>query len=174
MIRSASLSFWAATVPVRAALADSSWASWASRLEIVCDSADRPVTAERTEGGVSLKVSEIAWKLAASCLLSTESRVCPSPSSAWETSKGELVRLLGMVREGFWAASPSGSTARYLAPSRVRMSMAAVLALPTQAPRTRNPTFTCAPSRATEVTWPTLTPATLTSSPASSPEDSVK
>ncbi|SCD68448.1 hypothetical protein GA0115246_1045710 [Streptomyces sp. SolWspMP-sol7th] len=56
------------------------------------------------------------------------------------------------------------------------MAMAAVVRSPIHvcAPRTRKATFTRSPSRPTEVTSPTLTPAIRTSSPSSSPAASLK
>ena len=56
--------------------------------------------------------------------------VLARPDSAAVTSYGETVRVVGMSWDGFWAAVPSGSTARYFSPSSVRIRIAAVLVSP--------------------------------------------
>ena len=99
--------------------------------------------------------------------------VDPSFWNAAVTSSGEVVRVAGIVAAGFCVPVPSGSSARYLSPSRVLIWMLTVLALPTQASLTRNETLTRFPSSATPVTLPTVTPATRTSLPGLSPASSV-
>lgn len=172
--RASKLLFFAESVLVSCLLPLSSLASSASRSETVLDSAERPVAAFRTSGGESLNVSEIVSKLLASCLVSRSPMVSLSPLNAWVTSYGDVVRLSGIRAAGFCAPAPTGSSARYLSPSRVLMAMATVLESPTQAPLTLKDTFTLAPSSATAFTWPTRTPAIRTSSPGLSPADSVK
>ena len=84
------------------------------------------------------------------------------------------MRLIGIGLDGSCAAAPSGSTARYFAPSSVLIMMDAVLASPIQVCLTRKVTFTWPRASETPVTLPTSTPATRTSLPGTSPADSVK
>ncbi len=149
-------------------------ASWASRSETVRERAESPFAALRTWGGESLKVAEIVSKLLASWSVSISPMVSPSPLNAWVTSYGEVVRLAAIREPGSCGASPRGSTARYFSPSSVLMAMPTVEESPIQASFTRKSTRTFAPSRETPVTSPTFTPAMRTSSPSSSPADSVK
>lgn len=145
--RVSKLLFFPARVFVRRLLPWSRVASWASRWETVRERAESPSAALRTWGGESLKVAEMVSKLLASCSVSISPMVSPSPSNAWVTSYGEVVRLAVMREPGSWGALPSGSTARYFSPRRVLMAMPTVEALPIQASSTLKSTFTRGPSR---------------------------
>jgi len=162
------------SVLVNVALPLRSSASFASRLEMVFDRSDSPVAALRTCGGEFSKVSEMVSKLSASRRVSMSSTVPLRSWNACVTSYGEVVRVSGMRLPGSWRPEPSGSRARYLSPRTVLMAMAAVVRSPSQASSTSKVTFTLAPSSATPVTLPTLTPAMRTSSPSPSPAASEK
>ena len=147
---------------------------WSSRLAIVVESRERPFSAPRMSSGVSWNVVASVSRLVASWVVSSWSSVPDRPSKAATTSSGDAVRASGIVVAGSSGAPPCGSSARYFAPSSVRIWMDALVWSPTQASLTLNATRTWSPSSVTDPTRPASTPAIVTMSPACRPAASVK
>jgi hypothetical protein len=108
-------------------------------------------------------------------VVSMRSTVVASPWKAGMTSKGGAVREVGMAVAGESLPLPSGSSARYSAPTTVLIRIDAFVSSPSRTPfLTRNLTTTWSLSSPTLVTVPTFTPATRTSSVFLRLADSVK
>lgn len=146
----------------------------ASREDTVLAREDKPFSVSFRYCGLSLRLSDNALKLSASCFVSMSPTVVDSWSNASCSWNGVRVRACGMVASSSWVPSPLVSSARYFSPRSVLISIDAVVASPTRTPLTRNRTSTCLPSSVTEDTVPTLTPAISTSLSGASPADSPK
>ena len=107
--------------------------------------------------------------------MSIRSEVWARPENACTTSYGEVVREVGISLPFGSCPEPAGSRERYIAPSRVFTLIAARVSVPKSAPLSmRKATLTWSPSRDTESTLPTRTPAMRTSSFALRPPASLK